>query len=202
MSTARHHAEWLSLVPVSGPFLSLPVLVKAFPQGLDAHEPEHAQALRMAFDEWNEGTVASDAGRVAGNETRHASRTTRHDPHATHHAWIRFVLTRTLDFDPALLLEGQAIPQTLQAEMPEHHEFLRPNYVLVAPNAPPATHHPPPITHHPPPITHHPPPITHHPPRHPPPTTRPASPSKPIPVHKVSPPTWPDLAGKRRRILG
>ena len=34
MSIARHHAEWLSLVPVSGPFLSLPVLLEAFPYGL------------------------------------------------------------------------------------------------------------------------------------------------------------------------
>jgi len=36
MSTARHHNEWLSLVEVSGPFLSLPVLLRAFPQGLCA----------------------------------------------------------------------------------------------------------------------------------------------------------------------
>jgi hypothetical protein len=27
MSIARHHAEWLSLLDVSGPFLSLPVLL-------------------------------------------------------------------------------------------------------------------------------------------------------------------------------
>jgi hypothetical protein len=26
MSIARHHAEWLSLIETSGPFLSLPVL--------------------------------------------------------------------------------------------------------------------------------------------------------------------------------
>jgi hypothetical protein len=28
MSITRHHNEWLSLVPNSGPFLSLPVLVQ------------------------------------------------------------------------------------------------------------------------------------------------------------------------------
>ena len=37
MSITRDHNEWLSLVPISGPFLSLPVLAQAFPQGLDAH---------------------------------------------------------------------------------------------------------------------------------------------------------------------
>ncbi len=28
MSDARHHADWLSLVEVSGPFVSLPVLMR------------------------------------------------------------------------------------------------------------------------------------------------------------------------------
>ena len=32
MSVARHHAEWLSLVETSGPFLSMPVLLQAFPR--------------------------------------------------------------------------------------------------------------------------------------------------------------------------
>lgn len=32
MSIARHHAEWLSLIEVSGPFLSLPVLLRVFPR--------------------------------------------------------------------------------------------------------------------------------------------------------------------------
>ena len=46
MSITRHHNEWLSLVPNSGPFLSLPVLAQAFPQGLDAHDADHARRLR------------------------------------------------------------------------------------------------------------------------------------------------------------
>ena len=33
MTIAKHHAEWLSLIEVSGPFLSLPVLVQRFPAG-------------------------------------------------------------------------------------------------------------------------------------------------------------------------
>jgi hypothetical protein len=47
MSIARHHTEWLSLIEVSGPFLSMPVLLRVFPQGLDAHEPELSRFLRM-----------------------------------------------------------------------------------------------------------------------------------------------------------
>ena len=35
MSEIGHHAEWLSLIEVSGPFLAEPVLKDAFPQGLE-----------------------------------------------------------------------------------------------------------------------------------------------------------------------
>ncbi|MGB3653502.1 MAG: hypothetical protein WBA41_20120 [Rivularia sp. (in: cyanobacteria)] len=52
MSTPRHHAEWLSLIEANGPFLSLPVLLKAFPNGLDAREPEHFKLLRLAYEEY------------------------------------------------------------------------------------------------------------------------------------------------------
>ncbi len=38
MSIARHHNEWLSLIEISGPFLSMPVLLRVFPQGLDARQ--------------------------------------------------------------------------------------------------------------------------------------------------------------------
>ena len=51
MSIARHHAEWLSLVEVSGPFLSMPVLLEAFRDGLEAHDPDHHRILRLAHDD-------------------------------------------------------------------------------------------------------------------------------------------------------
>jgi len=51
MSIARQHAEWLSLIEVSGPFLSMPVLLSVFPQGLekDEREAEQRRTLRMAY---------------------------------------------------------------------------------------------------------------------------------------------------------
>ena len=116
MSIARHHTEWLSLVPVSGPFLSLPVLMEAFNTGLEPHDPDQSRLLRQEYANWQESI-----------EKRKA------DP-APHHHWIKFVLTRTLDLDDPLLAEGQAIPQSLQVEVPEHHELLRPSIVLIDPN--------------------------------------------------------------------
>jgi hypothetical protein len=52
MSIARHHAEWLSLLEISGPFLSTPILLRVFPQGLDEDDPDHRRELRLAYEEW------------------------------------------------------------------------------------------------------------------------------------------------------
>ena len=111
MSIAHHHNEWLSLVPNSGPFLSLPVLAQAFPQGLDAHDADHARRLRLAFDEWDDNQLGK-----------------RPDP-GLHRAWIKFVLGETLGYDE-LLAEGQAIPQTLKSEVAEYGETLRPDWIV------------------------------------------------------------------------
>lgn len=116
MSIARHHAEWLSLVPVSGPFLSLPVLMEAFNAGLEPHDSELSRAVRQAYGQWQESF-----------EKRKA------DP-APHHYWIKFVLNTVLELDEHLLAEGQAISQALQVEIPEHHELLRPSIVMTDPN--------------------------------------------------------------------
>jgi len=111
MSITRDHIEWLSLVPNSGPFLSLPVLAQAFPQGLDAHDPDHARRLRMAFVEWDD------------NQLGH-----RPDPDI-HQTWIKLVLAETLGYDE-LLAEKQAIPQTLKSEFAEYGVTLRPDWIV------------------------------------------------------------------------
>lgn len=62
MSIARHHAEWLSLLEISGPFLSMPVLTRAFPQGLDALDADLRSDLRTVYEEWldNQGGLRAD----------------------------------------------------------------------------------------------------------------------------------------------
>ena len=119
MPSSRHHNEWLSLIEVSGPFLSVPVLERVFPQGLDAHDPDHARVLRLAFDEW-EDERDSDSPRPA-----------------IHREWIRFVLKQTLGLPDEVLAEGQDIPQTLKATIPEHGETLRPDVVVRNPEGVP-----------------------------------------------------------------
>ncbi|PZS07776.1 MAG: restriction endonuclease [Solirubrobacterales bacterium] len=48
-----HHAEWLSLVETSGPFLTVPALKRALPDGLDA-APGCLPDLRVAYAEWRQ----------------------------------------------------------------------------------------------------------------------------------------------------
>jgi len=111
MSVSRHHAEWLSLVESSGPFLSLPVLMRVFPQGLDPRDPEQAKQLRLAYEEWQESPSLPGKQR----------------------AWLMYVLTQALGHPEKLLLEGQALPAGLTATMAEYCETLRPDIALVGP---------------------------------------------------------------------
>ena len=115
MSIARHHAEWLSLTEVSGPFLSMPVLMQAFPQGLDAHNPELSKEMRLAFEEWENHRTDS----------------------SIHTAWIIYVLAQILEFPEDILKEGKSIPAGIEARMAVHGETLRPDKAIINPNGKP-----------------------------------------------------------------
>ena len=110
-SVSRHHADWLSLVEVSGPFVSLPVLLRVFPQGLEPRDPAQAKALRAAYDEWQDNPTAPGKQR----------------------AWVMHVLTTVLGYPQDQIAEGQMLPAGLEANMPEMGETLRPDYALVGP---------------------------------------------------------------------
>ncbi len=116
MNVPRHHAEWLSLIEVSGPFLSMPVLLEVFPQGLDAHDPDLSRLLRMAYDEWADNQAGA-----------------RPDP-AIHSQWLRFVLANALEMPGEVLAEGPALPPGLYAHIADENETLRPDMALVSPD--------------------------------------------------------------------
>src|SRR4051794_4694921 len=109
MSIARHHAEWLSLVETSGPFLSMPVLMRVFPQGLERRNTAKASRLREAYEDWLERGEKQPA---------------------VHHAWIRHVLTEFLEYPTEFLGEGQTMPPGMEAVMANYGETLPPHFVL------------------------------------------------------------------------
>ena len=110
-TVARQHADWLSLVEVSGPFVSLPVLLRAFPHGLDARDPAQANALREAYEEWQDNPAAPGKQR----------------------AWLLHVCTALLAYPFNQISEGQSLPVGLETRMPEMGENLRPDFALVGP---------------------------------------------------------------------
>jgi hypothetical protein len=118
MSQDNNHDEWLSLIEISGPFLAVPVLKKAFPQGLEAVDGRVRKYLRQAYDEWCEARDTDDP-----------------QFEELHRAWISEVLARGLEYDEKdsgeLLKRGKAIPATLHIALPEHGVTLSPDYVLV-----------------------------------------------------------------------
>lgn len=111
MSITRHHNEWLSLLDVSGAFLSMPVLMRALPQGLDAHDPAVARNARAAHEEWEDAVALARTP----------------DP-AIHTAWLDFVFRTVLDYPATHWLSGQSLPPGLEHRLAEHGETLRPSH--------------------------------------------------------------------------
>jgi methylase of polypeptide subunit release factors len=111
MSIARHHAEWISLLDVSGPFLTMPVLLRAFPQGLGSHKADQYKELRTTYDEWFESKTSP----------------------AIHHAWMRYVLTVILELPDEVLAQEQGV-QNFYAAFPEWGETLRPDLAVIDPD--------------------------------------------------------------------
>ena len=116
MSVARHHTEWLELVPHSGPFVSMTALLRVFPQGLDRRDPDTARDLVRAFQDWQFDTAAPGKQR----------------------AWVLNVFQNFLGWSPDLLVEGQQMPPGLETNILEHGETLRPDLVLVGPSGTPS----------------------------------------------------------------
>ena len=104
--------DWLSLLEISGPFLSPLVINKTFPQGLDAHDPGVFERLKLAYSEWNDAPQNPEI----------------------HNAWIRFILKEVLAYQTETILEGQALPQSLKSDAAEYHEVLRPDLAIVNPS--------------------------------------------------------------------
>lgn len=118
MSLDSHHHDWLSLVEISGPFLAIPVLKEAFPQGLEELDAAKRKRLRQAYDEWREA-LETDDPRFA-------------DLHA---AWIAEVLSRGLELDEDgrgdVLKRKDWCAAHLTVALPEHAVSLSPDFAVV-----------------------------------------------------------------------
>ena len=112
------HHEWLSLIEISGPFLAVPVLNEAFPQGLEELDAAKRKRLRQAYDEWREAQETDDPR--------------LEDLHA---AWIDEVLSRGLELDEDgrgdVLKRKDWCVNHLTVEFPQHGVSLSPDFTVV-----------------------------------------------------------------------
>ncbi|MFB6861098.1 Eco57I restriction-modification methylase domain-containing protein [Streptomyces virginiae] len=105
----QDHLDWLSLVDVSGPFLTLPVLLKTWPQ-LDSIDKPLRARLRYEHGVWQS------------------------DPAAGQGAWTDFVLNELLGWGDALR-EGAEFSEALAVDVPEHDERIAPTFALLEPGS-------------------------------------------------------------------
>lgn len=118
MSTTSVHDDWLSLIEISGPFLAVPVLKEAFPQGLEELDGTKRKRLRQAYEEWHEALELDDAQFAE-----------------LHVAWIDEVLSRGLEFDENgkgdVLKRADWCAANLKACLLEHGVTLSPDLAVV-----------------------------------------------------------------------
>ncbi|GHT93833.1 hypothetical protein FACS1894116_06710 [Betaproteobacteria bacterium] len=118
MSIRDVHHDWLSLIEISGPFLAVPVLKEAFPQGLEELDAAKRKRLRQAYDEWREA-LETDDPRFA----------------ELHAAWIAEVLSRGLELDEDgrgdVLKHRGWCATNLTVALPEHGVSLSPDFAVV-----------------------------------------------------------------------
>lgn len=111
------HAEWLSLIEISGPFLTVSMLEKAFPQGLEAVETPRRQMLRAAYDEWREAVDQQDELLSE-----------------LHREWVRLVLTEMLEYDHESLVHADDWPDDLPSvSSQEHTGTFKPDWIVRSP---------------------------------------------------------------------
>lgn len=118
MVTPIQHHDWLALIEISGPFLAVPVLKEAFPQGLEELDGTKRKRLRQAYEEWREALDTDDP-----------------QLDELHAAWIDEVLARALELDEDgkgdVLKRSDWCAANLSAALPEHGVMLVPDLAVI-----------------------------------------------------------------------
>ena len=118
MSNHDLHHDWLALIEISGPFLAVPVLKEAFPQGLEELDGIKRKRLRQAYEEWREALETDDPQFAE-----------------LHAAWIDEVLARGLELDEDargdVLKRADWCSGNLSVSLSEHGVVLSPDMAVI-----------------------------------------------------------------------
>ncbi|MEZ8806048.1 MULTISPECIES: Eco57I restriction-modification methylase domain-containing protein [Vibrio] len=121
--STNQHADWLSLIEVSGPFLAEPILNQAFPQGLEKLDSVKKRQFRQTYDEWRE-VIDSDAQEDLKIKDK------------IHQQWTNWVLKFGLELDEDqdgdVLKDQSKMHASIEVTIPEHQVTIKPEYAVVA----------------------------------------------------------------------
>ncbi|WP_418642106.1 hypothetical protein ACNUDM_05055 [Vibrio chaetopteri] len=121
--STNQHADWLSLIEVSGPFLAEPILNQAFPQGLEKLDLVKKRQFRQTYDEWRE-VIDSDAPEDLQIKDK------------IHQQWTNWVLKFGLELDEDedgdVLKDQSKMHASIEVTIPEHQVTMKPEYAVVA----------------------------------------------------------------------
>ncbi|MFZ4436845.1 MAG: Eco57I restriction-modification methylase domain-containing protein [Syntrophales bacterium] len=118
MKNLSQHTEWLSLIDISGPFITVSMLEKAFPQGLEAVATPKRQKFRAAYEEWREAVDEDD--RLLSE---------------LHREWIRLVLMEMLEYDHESLIQVADWPGELPTvSSQENAGTFAPDWIVRSPS--------------------------------------------------------------------
>ncbi|MET2971220.1 Eco57I restriction-modification methylase domain-containing protein [Vibrio harveyi] len=121
--STNQHADWLSLIEVSGPFLAEPILNQAFPQGLEKLDSVKKRQFRQTYDEWRE-VIDSDAPEDLKIKDK------------IHQQWTNWVLEFGLELDEDedgdVLKDQSKMHASIEVTIPEHQVTVKPEYAVVA----------------------------------------------------------------------
>ena len=114
MSNRNQHTEWLSLIERSGAFISLPILEKVYPQGLETFNKQVFERVRDGYNEWRDAVdeVSSEIIEI-------------------HQAWIDLILNEALEFEETDLVKIERDnKKNYCLNNPENEEEFNPSYLL------------------------------------------------------------------------
>ncbi|KRV49016.1 hypothetical protein AQ490_22145 [Wenjunlia vitaminophila] len=112
LDSRAQHQEWLDLTEVSGPFLTMPVLRRTWPQ-LDALDRDERARLRLRHADWQA------------------------DPRSQRDAWISYVLGSLLEWNDALARRPghDDVLDRFTIDVGDHDVQLRVDFALTEPDA-------------------------------------------------------------------
>lgn len=117
MRNLSKHAEWLSLIEISGPFLTVPMLDQAFPQGLEAVDTPRRKKFRDTYEVWREAVDQEDKLLPE-----------------LHRKWVRLILTELLEYDHESLIQASDWPNELPSVLSQEHVgMFKPDWIVGSP---------------------------------------------------------------------